>query len=60
MKPLRQLTGEECNAEIRRIQKEMCLAENSDQRDKMRGQIAMLAKEAAFKNRNVFRVTNDD
>lgn len=54
------MTADECNAEIRRIQKEMCLAENSDQRDKMRSQIALYAKEAAFKNRNVFRVTNDD
>lgn len=57
---MNKLTGEQCNAKIRKLQSDMCLAQNSDERDDIRGQIARLAQQAAFANRNVFKVNKDE
>jgi hypothetical protein len=59
MKSINHLTAAECNAKIRELQKEMCTALNSDERDSIRSQIARLAQHAAFLNRNIVRVSND-
>ena len=60
MKKIKDMTATECNARIRELQKEMSTA-NENERDKIRSLIALLAKEAAFKNRNVLttRIAND-
>jgi len=52
MKLIKRMTADECNAEIRQLQKDMATALNSDSRDSIRARIALLAQQAAYLNRN--------
>lgn len=58
MKSIKSLTATECNARIRELQTEMVSADEN-RKDYLRGKIALLAQQAAFLNRNVFKVNHD-